>query len=274
MNDSFSGKNGKVKVMYVRSDESSDDRNSSNRDNRNNSSRDNSNRDNNSRGRSQRPAGNGRPGDNARQGDNTRQGNAPRNNDSRRPDSGRNERDRPSRPARSEGSSPYDSPWKTVSRAPSEEPEFDHGGISGKSHIDPAQLRRQRAEETRVYGENACKALFESRPDAIVRAWFVQSVTPRFREALKWMAANRKAYHVVEEDELAKASGTEHHGGVCFLIKNVRGWMQKRICNSKLRLKIVYWRWKRWVTPIIWAALCVPVRISVSTACCCKTRRC
>ncbi len=98
--------------MYVRSDESSDDRNSSNRDNRNNSSRDNSNRDNNSRGRSQRPAGNGRPGDNARQGDNTRQGNAPRNNDSRRPDSGRNERDRPSRPARSEGSSPYDSPWK------------------------------------------------------------------------------------------------------------------------------------------------------------------
>ena len=223
MNDSFSGKNGKVKVMYVRSDESSDDRNSSNRDNRNNSSRDNSNRDNNSRGRSQRPAGNGRPGDNARQGDNTRQGNAPRNNDSRRPDSGRNERDRPSRPARSEGSSPYDSPWKTVSRAPSEEPEFDHGGISGKSHIDPAQLRRQRAEETRVYGENACKALFESRPDAIVRAWFVQSVTPRFREALKWMAANRKAYHVVEEDELAKASGTEHHGGVCFLIKKRQG---------------------------------------------------
>ncbi|ACY63529.1 putative tRNA/rRNA methyltransferase [Yersinia pestis D182038] len=133
MNDSFSGKNGKVKVMYVRSDESSDDRNSSNRDNRNNSSRDNSNRDNNSRGRSQRPAGNGRPGDNARQGDNTRQGNAPRNNDSRRPDSGRNERDRPSRPARSEGSSPYDSPWKTVSRAPSEEPEFDHGGISVKA---------------------------------------------------------------------------------------------------------------------------------------------
>lgn len=57
MNDSFSGKNGKVKVMYVRSDESSDDRNSSNRDNRNNSSRDNSNRDNNSRGRS--PASSG-----------------------------------------------------------------------------------------------------------------------------------------------------------------------------------------------------------------------
>jgi len=28
------------------------------------------------------------------------------------------------------------------------------------------------------------------------------------------MAANRKAYHVVHEEELVKASGTEHHGGI------------------------------------------------------------
>lgn len=108
-------------------------------------------------------------------------------------------------------------------RAPGDEtPEkADHGGISGKSFIDPEVLRRQRAEETRVYGENACQALFQSRPEAIVRAWFIQSVTPRFKEALRWMAANRKAYHVVDEAELTKASGTEHHGGVCFLIKSV-----------------------------------------------------
>ena len=62
--------------------------------------------------------------------------------------------------------------------------------------------------------------MFRSRPERIVRARFVQSVTPRFRDALKWLAANRKAYHVVDEEELAKASGTEHHGGVCFLIKS------------------------------------------------------
>lgn len=107
------------------------------------------------------------------------------------------------------------------SRAPGEEAteKADHGGISGKSFIDPEVLRRQRAEETRVYGENACQALFQSRPECIVRAWFIQSVTPRFKEALRWMAANRKAYHVVDDAELTKASGTEHHGGVCFLIK-------------------------------------------------------
>nr|MBA2817273.1 putative methyltransferase [Candidatus Pantoea persica] len=87
------------------------------------------------------------------------------------------------------------SPWRTVSRPPS----------------------------ARAYGENSCQALFQSRPEAIVRAWFVLSVTPRFREALRWLAANRKAYHVVDDAELAKASGTEHHGGVCFIIKKRLG---------------------------------------------------
>ncbi|MFU9138895.1 tRNA/rRNA methyltransferase [Erwinia tasmaniensis] len=146
----------------------------------------------------------------------------PRQDDSRRPS--RNADSKP-RGGRDRDALPSDSPWRTVSRAPSatEEARPDHGGISGKSYIDPEQIRRQRMEETRVYGENACQALFQSRPDCIVRAWFVQSVTPRFRDALKWMAANRKAYHVVEEDELVKASGTEHHGGVCFLIKKRMG---------------------------------------------------
>ncbi len=43
---------------------------------------------------------------------------------------------------------------------------------------------------------------------------FIQSVTPRLKR--RWMAANRKAYHVVDEAELAKLP-TEHHGGVWLL---------------------------------------------------------
>ena len=188
MNDEMKGKSGKVKVMYVRSDDDSDKRTHNPRTGK----------------------GGGRPGKS-------------------RADGGR-------RPARDDKQSQprdrkwEDSPWRTVSRAPGDEtPEkADHGGISGKSFIDPEVLRRQRAEETRVYGENACQALFQSRPEAIVRAWFIQSVTPRFKEALRWMAANRKAYHVVDEAELAKASGTEHHGGVCFLIKKRNGTTVKQ----------------------------------------------
>ncbi|ELY4722877.1 tRNA/rRNA methyltransferase [Cronobacter sp. 153480017-3] len=198
MNDEFKGKSGKVKVMYVRSDENTDKRSSNPRTGKGGG----------------RPAGNGKPEGGRR---------AARSD---RPSDRERSRDRDSdREA---------SPWRTVSRAPGAEAPAkpDHGGISGKSFIDPEVLRRQRAEETRVYGENACQALFQSRPESIVRAWFIQSVTPRFKEALRWMAANRKAYHVVDDAELTKASGTEHHGGVCFLIKKRSGasvdhWLSK-----------------------------------------------
>ncbi|WP_029687204.1 tRNA/rRNA methyltransferase [Tatumella saanichensis] len=114
------------------------------------------------------------------------------------------------------------SPWRTVSRSPAEEPQTTKEPAV-RNIVDPEVIRKQRQEETRVYGENACQALFQSRPEAIVRAWFVQSVTPRFRETLRWLAANRKAYHVVDDAELVKAAGTEHHGGVCFIIKKHMG---------------------------------------------------
>lgn len=119
MNDSFSGKNGKVKVMYVRSDDDNgDDRN-----------------------KNKRPAGKGRPADGARSG-RTGQDKARGGNDRRGADSRRSESDRPRRPARTEDRGGNESPWRTVSRAPNEEPAFDHGGISGKSFIDPEQLRQ------------------------------------------------------------------------------------------------------------------------------------
>jgi TrmH RNA methyltransferase len=209
MNDSFSGKSGKVKVMYVRSDDSDDSRNKNSRSSGN-------------KGRSSGKPYQGRSEDNRRGGEGRgeRRGSGENRGYSRGTESRR-----PARDFKEDNDAPYSSsPWKVVSRAPSDEPVTpDHGGISGKSFIDPEQLRRQRQEETRVYGENACLALFASRPEAIVRAWFVQSVTPRFREALRWMAANRKAYHVVDDDEISNASGTEHHGGVCFLIKKRQG---------------------------------------------------
>lgn len=221
MSDSFNSKSGKVRVMYVRSDDEGEKENKNKRP---------AGKDRRSEGgRGRRDDAGSRDKPLHPRDKNPRYGRENPSRDGEKSPWGkdRSERngeraERPRRP-RGEERDTSDSPWKTISRAPGEEAEFDHGGISGKSQIDPAQLRRQRQEETRVYGENACQALFNSRPDSIVRAWFLQEVTPRFREALRWMAANRKAYHVVDDDELTKASGTEHHGGVCFLIKKRQG---------------------------------------------------
>lgn len=213
MSDSSGNKGGKVRVMYVRNEDEAN---------------------------KQRPAGRDRRNDNDKAG---RRDNRDKDGrrDNRDKDGRRDSRDKDGRskprdpremnpryvrenPSRGGDNGRYaDSPWKTVSRAPDAPETPDHGGIVGKSRLDPEQIRRQRQEETRVYGENACQALFKNRPDAIVRAWFLQEVTPRFRDALRWMAANRKAYHVVDDEELTKASGTDHHGGVCFLIKKRQG---------------------------------------------------
>ncbi|GAB7261857.1 tRNA/rRNA methyltransferase [Dickeya ananatis] len=209
MSDTLSGKGGKVRVMYVRS-EDGDEKSKSKRTSDKRRGDGDSHRSDSNRG-----ARKGRDGAPRSGRDRDNKDSAGRGGKWRGESAGRE------RPVRSESPEYADSPWKTVSRAPGETP--DHGGISGKSQVDPEQIRRQRAEETRVYGENACQALFLSRPEAIVRGWFLQEVTPRFCDALRWMAANRKAYHVVEDEELVRASGTEHHGGVCFLIKKRRG---------------------------------------------------
>lgn len=192
MNDENKSKSSKVKVMYVRGEEAT----------------------------SSRSSGNPRTGKGGRSSDRKAPTNRRSSSSPRRDDSASRRNDSPSHR--------NDSPWRTVSKRPSEQQDSTQTssaeeGLTAKSYIDPEQLRRQRQEETRVYGENACQALFQSRPEAIVRAWFVQSVTPRFRETLRWLAANRKAYHVVDDSELAKAAGTEHHGGVCFIIKKQTG---------------------------------------------------
>ena len=203
MNDEFKGKSGKVKVMYVRGDDDSEKRSQNPRTGK----------------------GGGRPAG-ASRGEGG--GRRPARHDDK-PRGGRDRNERSDRGDRGEAASP----WRTVSRAPVDTSlsASDTEGTT-KHIVDPEVIRRQRAEEARVYGENACQALFQSRPESIVRAWFIQSVTPRFKEALRWMAANRKAYHVVDDAELAKASGTEHHGGVCFIIKkrsgiSVQSWLNK-----------------------------------------------
>jgi hypothetical protein len=107
MNDSFSGKNGKVKVMYVRSDDDGDNRN-----------------------KDKRPSNNkGRPGDKARPGsrpfegrNNERRGSDSRGGDSRgeaRSQDARRGDTRPRRPARDENESSGSSSVVSAARASS-----------------------------------------------------------------------------------------------------------------------------------------------------------
>lgn len=84
----------------------------------------------------------------------------------------------------------------------------------------PAQkVREQRAQEAAIYGENACRAALLNRFDDVVKAFFTDDTAPRFADAMRALAASRKAYKVVDEVELERITGSGHHGGVSLVVK-------------------------------------------------------
>lgn len=83
----------------------------------------------------------------------------------------------------------------------------------------PEKIRQNRAEEVKVYGELACLTLFEHRPQDIVRLWVTQELSKKAGDMMSYLAENKKAYHVVKNDEMQRVTGTEHHGGICLLVK-------------------------------------------------------
>ncbi|TNG94436.1 rRNA methyltransferase [Pasteurellaceae bacterium USgator11] len=83
----------------------------------------------------------------------------------------------------------------------------------------PEKIRKNRNEEMKIYGEAACLALFRQRPESIVRLWTNIETSHRIGKLTSYLATAKKAYHVVDNAELALVSGSEHHGGICMLVK-------------------------------------------------------
>lgn len=77
----------------------------------------------------------------------------------------------------------------------------------------------RKLREVKIYGDSACAALWERRPDDIIRAYVLASKKGRWGPLLKWCAAQRRAYHLVEAEELQRVSGSQHHEGICLLAR-------------------------------------------------------
>lgn len=74
-------------------------------------------------------------------------------------------------------------------------------------------------KEIKYHGANACLALWKHRPSDVIRIYVAQARVSQFGEMLKWAAKERKAYHVVENDDLERLTETTHHGGICVLAR-------------------------------------------------------
>ena len=73
--------------------------------------------------------------------------------------------------------------------------------------------------ETKVYSANACRVLFQQRPESVIRLYVSDKMAPKFADVMKYLAATKKAYHIVDDTELEKVAASGHHGGVVMLVK-------------------------------------------------------
>lgn len=75
--------------------------------------------------------------------------------------------------------------------------------------------------EQKYYGIHASLAIWDKRPQDIIRVYIHESNIKTFKPVLKWCAQHKKVYHIVSLDELNRISGSVHHEGVCVLAKEL-----------------------------------------------------
>ena len=77
----------------------------------------------------------------------------------------------------------------------------------------------KREIEIKYYGLHACLSLWEKRPQDVVRVYLEESNLGVLKHLLKWCAQNKKAYHIVPAEDMARICESIHHEGVCVLAK-------------------------------------------------------
>lgn len=87
-------------------------------------------------------------------------------------------------------------------------------------HGDKRQVPKPRKKlEMKICGVHACHMIFKQRPSDIIRAYVEDSKLNEHTHILKFCADNKRAYRVLPSDELTKVSESNHHEGICLLIK-------------------------------------------------------
>ncbi|MFN7552229.1 MAG: TrmH family RNA methyltransferase [Pseudomonadota bacterium] len=86
--------------------------------------------------------------------------------------------------------------------------------------------------ELRVFGLNACLAVFAHRPQAIRKVHLLESRLPALKGVLAWCAKARVGYNLVGPDDLERLAKSTHHEGVVFDVRRapppaLREWLAR-----------------------------------------------
>ena len=71
--------------------------------------------------------------------------------------------------------------------------------------------------DDRICGANAVAALFTRRPDDVNRLYYTGAMKEQAGPLCAQLAQMRRPYRLLPDDEMQRAAGTIHHGGLCAL---------------------------------------------------------
>lgn len=80
-------------------------------------------------------------------------------------------------------------------------------------------MKRAPSREIAVCGFNAVVASLQNHPERVKRLLFNPEVAPALGRYCRQLAAQKKIYRQISNDELARAAATVHHGGVVAIIE-------------------------------------------------------
>jgi TrmH RNA methyltransferase len=70
----------------------------------------------------------------------------------------------------------------------------------------------------RVCGRHACRAVFQRRPEQILRVYVARELLEPFGDLLHACARLRRPYKIVAPDELERITESRHHEGICVVV--------------------------------------------------------
>jgi TrmH RNA methyltransferase len=123
---------------------------------------------------------------------------------------------------RKAGDSPYKGPGQRLDKRQREQararaPDPDDADRRRPRPPQPdAPSEPREPKEQRVYGLNACLALFAQRPQDIRKVWLLESRLTALKAVVAHCVKARLGYTVVGDEDLRKLSASEHHEGVVF----------------------------------------------------------
>lgn len=113
---------------------------------------------------------------------------------------------------------------QTKKRFPQQTPKFRTDKLLGRPEI-----AKKDPQEINYYGLHACKAIFQHRPETIIRAYITKDLMGDLTSLMKFCAENKLAYHIVTQEDLAKITGSVHHEGVSLLARRKPALNQKSL---------------------------------------------